>query len=222
MAQSVEHVLGKDEVPGPIPGRGLMQKKYISVDVETSGKTPGKYSMLSLGACVVGDTSRQFYAELKPLNDNFIDAAMRIACLGLNCLDGMKHIDKYNPERENFNPSLALNVLKEKGEEPKVVIPRFNDWVNSTAIGYRPIIAAAPIIFDGMFVSWYFDNFFEGENPFGHSGEDISSMYRGSVKNIYSSIKDLGLRTELTHNALDDAIQQAIEFEKILDTMNRE
>jgi uncharacterized OsmC-like protein len=28
-------------------------KTYISVDVETSGPTPGDYSLLSIGACLV-------------------------------------------------------------------------------------------------------------------------------------------------------------------------
>jgi hypothetical protein len=29
------------------------EKKYVSVDVESSGLTPGKYSCLSIGACIV-------------------------------------------------------------------------------------------------------------------------------------------------------------------------
>ena len=40
-----------------------LPKKYISFDVEASGLIPGKYSMLSIGACVVGDISKQFYKE---------------------------------------------------------------------------------------------------------------------------------------------------------------
>jgi len=34
-----------------------MDKKYVSFDVEASGRSPGKYSMLSLGACIVGNIS---------------------------------------------------------------------------------------------------------------------------------------------------------------------
>ena len=41
---------------------------YISVDVETSGPIPVEFSLLSLGACIVGNTSKTFYAEIKPLH----------------------------------------------------------------------------------------------------------------------------------------------------------
>ena len=222
MAQSVEHVLGKDEVPGPIPGRGFMDKKYVSVDVETSGSTPGKYSMLSLGACIVGDVNKRFYAELKPLNLNFDEAAMRVGCLGLKCLERLTFMDRYNPKSANFKPGLVLELLSQEGRRPDDAMLIFKAWLMSSTEGYKPVIAAAPIIFDGMFISWYFDNF-SIENPFGHSGEDINSMYRGAVRNNNTSIKDLGLRSdkELSHNALEDAIQQSIEFEKVLEIMNQ-
>ena len=61
-----------------------MDKKYISVDIEASGWTPGKYSMLSLGACLVGNTDVQFYRELKPLNRNYVLEAMKVRSLRLN------------------------------------------------------------------------------------------------------------------------------------------
>jgi hypothetical protein len=32
-----------------------MKRKYISVDIESTGRTPGKYSMIALGAAVVGE-----------------------------------------------------------------------------------------------------------------------------------------------------------------------
>lgn len=55
-----------------------MQKEeiYISVDIEASGPIPGEYSLLSIGACVVNQTSQTFYAELKLLNDNYLPNAL--------------------------------------------------------------------------------------------------------------------------------------------------
>lgn len=41
-----------------------MADAYFSVDVETAGPVPGLYSMLSFGACVVGEPESSFYAEL--------------------------------------------------------------------------------------------------------------------------------------------------------------
>lgn len=45
---------------------------YISVDIECSGPIPGEYSMLSLGACVVGyednkNNDYTLYLEIQPL-----------------------------------------------------------------------------------------------------------------------------------------------------------
>ena len=54
-------------------------ERYISVDVETAGPIPGEYSLLSLGACVVGHPDDTFYVEFKPLNDNAIPEALRVS-----------------------------------------------------------------------------------------------------------------------------------------------
>jgi len=56
---------------------------YISVDVEASGPIPGEYSLLSIGACLVGQPDQSFYVELKPLNDNFFEKAMDVTGLSL-------------------------------------------------------------------------------------------------------------------------------------------
>jgi hypothetical protein len=94
----------------------------------------------------------------------------------------------------------------------------YNEWVLENTIGYKPVEVARPIKFDGMFTAYYFDNFFDGSNPFGHIGEDITSLYRGVMKDLTLSIKDLGLQDEriIPHNALDDALQQAKEFNYVL------
>lgn len=197
-----------------------MEKKYISVDVETSGPTPGKYSMLSLGACIVGDTSVQFYRELKPLNHNYILEAMKVGCLGLYCCKCQSN-PEYYPKFESFNPEKVLKLLSEIGEEPSKAMSDFSDWVNQNTNGFEPVEAAAPIKFDGMFTAWYFDNFYPGKNPLGYSGVDIKSMYRGWANDENASTKNLVLgNKQLPHNALEDAIIQAKEFEIVLKKMN--
>lgn len=195
-----------------------MDKKYISVDVETTGPTPGKYSMLSLGACIVGDTSRKFYRELKPLNGNYILEAMKVGCLGLFCIKSFEHNVEYNPKSEEFNPRKVLKRLFQVGQTPEEAMSDFADWINQNTNGFEPIEAAAPIKFDGMFTAWYFDNFYSGKNPLGYSGIDIKSMYRGLMKDEHASTKDL-VGKKLPHNALEDAIIQAEEFEIVLKKM---
>lgn len=196
-----------------------MEKKYISVDIEASGPTPGRYSMLALGACIVENTNIQFYRELKPISKNFIAESMRVSCLGLRYLEDKKHIPEYNPKSPKFKPELILELLEDSGEDPKKVMRDFADWIVKNTKGFRAIEAAAPIKFDGMFTAYYFDNFY-GKNPFGHSGEDINSFYRGIKRDTNVNIHELKIYSKnLSHNALQDAISHAKSFEKILDMM---
>lgn len=197
---------------------GNFTKKYISVDVETSGAYPWNSSMLSLGACEVGNTDNIFYAELKPINKEYLADAMRVGCRGLKSLENLQGFEKYNTLSDNFDSKATLDILSEKGEDPQKVMTEFSKWVRTSTKGYKPILAAAPIIFDGPFINYYLDKFCNEENPFGHSGEDINSMFRGKAGDITAGIKELSLREkmQLKHNALDDAVQQAKEFYTIL------
>ena len=190
-------------------------KKYVSVDIEASGRSPGKYSMLSLGACIVGDTSIQFYRELKPISDKFIYASMKIGCLELECTKDKG--ERYDATSPKFSPRMVLDVLKEEGQEPKKVMNDFREWVVDSTKDYLPIIAATPMKVDGMFITWYFDNFCKYEDPFGYGGEDMNSVYHGKEKDRNVHMAELGLRPQsMPHHALQDAIIQAKEFEAVL------
>ena len=59
---------------------------YISVDVEAAGPIPGTYSLLSIGACVVGNPGQSFYSELKPISGAFVAKAMAVHGLSLETL----------------------------------------------------------------------------------------------------------------------------------------
>ncbi len=199
-------------------------KKYISVDVEASGPVPGRYSMLSVGACLVDDINVQFYRELKPVSFEFDLEALKVGSKGLHCLksySGELFGEELNPNCEKFNPNYVLNILDKEGVFPKEAMHDFEVWIKKNTKGDKPIIAAAPILFDGMYISWYFNSFL-GRNPFGFSGEDINSFSRGLNKNIDYSIKQLNMRNgELSHNALEDAVQQAKEFKYLLDSIKK-
>ncbi len=199
-----------------------MPKLYISVDVETSGPTPGKYSLLSIGACVVGDTSKQFYRELKPLTTTAIPEALKVCVPGFRNLDQYRNEEEFNPLSRTFSPQRVMTILSQKGEEPSIAMADFANWINQVSVGFDPIESAAPIKFDGMFTSWYFDQFCPGQSPLGYRGEDISSLYRGVTGNMQARLEDLGLRKNgLPHNALEDAIIQAQEMEAVLELMKK-
>jgi hypothetical protein len=36
------------------------REEFVSVDVETTGPIPGEYSLVSIGACLVGNPARTF------------------------------------------------------------------------------------------------------------------------------------------------------------------
>ena len=52
------------------------------------------------------------------------------------------------------------------------------EWVASVAGDARPVFVGYPVVFDWMFLHWYFVAF-AGESPFGFSGAlDIKTMYQ--------------------------------------------
>jgi DNA polymerase III epsilon subunit-like protein len=171
-------------------------EKYISVDVETSGPIPGEFSMLSIGACVVGETYKSFYVELKPLNGNFTNRAIEVS-------------------------GLSIKELKEKGTEPKEAMRKFKEWIEKVSGDARPVFVGFNATFDWMFCHWYFMKFLD-KDPFGVSGLDIKAYYMGMKNCNWSETIKKKIRSEFpskrkhTHNALDDAIEQAEIFEEIL------
>src|SRR5205807_5143065 len=87
---------------------------FISVDIETSGPIPGEYSMLSLGACVVGRRDEGFYAELKPISDKAVPDALKVT-------------------------GFDLAELGRTGEGPEAVMVKFRDWLAGACGGRKPV-----------------------------------------------------------------------------------
>ena len=178
-------------------GRNFWEEAYISVDIETAGPIPGEYSMLSLGACLVDAPEVTFYMELKPINDRFISAALRVS-------------------------GLTLEHLTTIGRDPGEAMRVFGDWVRVVATNRIPVFVGFNASFDWSFVNWYF-HLFLGDNPFGIGAVDIKSYYMGlsgcQWKETTSSQLPHRFRPShrQTHNALDDAIAQAEIFKKLLE-----
>lgn len=168
---------------------------FISVDVEAAGPIPGKYSLLSIGACVVGDSAKNFYAELKPINFNSLPEALAVA-------------------------GFDLHELDRTGLDPHEALEQFETWLRSVTLDQQPpIFVGYPLAFDWMFVAYYFQHFL-GRNPFGYQGLDIKSYNMGRTGSRWdqSGLDHTGkpFVIDLTHNAREDAIAQAKVFEHML------
>lgn len=172
-----------------------MNEIYISVDVEAAGPVPATYSMLSLGAVVVDDPKQTFYVELKPTNDQFVP-------------DAMKAVGR------------TLQDFAEKGRDPKDAMLAFRDWLRLVAKTGKPVFVGFNGAFDWAFVNFYFHHHL-GENPFGFGGIDIKSYYMGMSGCTWDDTRSSRIASDLkgpaphTHNALDDAIEQAEMFRRM-------
>ncbi len=170
---------------------------YISVDVEASGPIPGEYSMLALGACAVHDTSQTFYREFKPITDRYLQEAVQVS--------GLDH-----------------EKLKETGVDPAEGMTDFENWIKQVSGDSKPVFTAFNATFDWMFTAYYFHRYL-GRNPFRISGLDIKAYYMGKLNTTWSDTAKRRIDKRLissrkhTHNALDDAVEQAELFRKMLE-----
>lgn len=184
---------------------------YFSADVETDGPIPGPFSILSFALVYAGkfdgttferprDFGLCFYRELKPISESFEPEALRV-----NGLDRAR---------------LVVN-----GEPPQRVMTDACLWVKQIADSDRAVLVAYPLSFDWSWLYWYFIRFSSHGSPFGHSRcFDIKTAI--AVKEHIPIAKagraqlPAALRStrEHSHNALDDAIEQAEIFAKIFES----
>lgn len=180
---------------------------YISADVEADGPIPGRYSMLSFGLAVAsrfdGDTftpaeprAQTFYRELRPVGEEWLPEAVAASGLDRDALAG-------------------------GGAEPTQAMAEARAWVESVAGDARPVLVGYPVVFDWMFLHWYFVEY-AGESPFGFSGAlDMKTIYQQKARVTLDAAGRTDLPPELratqphTHNALDDAVEQAQIFNKL-------
>lgn len=186
---------------------GTAKDVYISADIEADGPIPGRYSMLAFGLAVAATFNgatfepytparATFYRELKPVAEDFDAAALKVS-------------------------GLDRDLLVREGAEPAVAMRDAAAWVRTQAAGARPVMVGYPAVFDWMFIHWYFVHFV-GESPFGFSGAlDMKTMYQQKARVTLDLAGRADLPRELassrrhTHNALDDAMEQAEIFNRL-------
>lgn len=181
---------------------------YFSADVEADGAIPGPYSMLSFGFAVAGRFDGQdfevrdpeaetFYRELRPISEQFDPEALRVG-------------------------GLDRDRLVREGQAPGVAMSEAAAWVEDVAGEDRPVMVAFPASFDWLYLYWYFLSFSRSGSPFGFSScLDMKTIFqqRSGVVMDRAGLADLppALQAEHphTHNALDDAVEQAEIFQRL-------
>ncbi|MFI0407802.1 exonuclease [Actinomadura sp. 3N508] len=181
---------------------------YISADVEADGPIPGPYSMLSFGLVVCGTfdgteftasdpAERTFYAELKPISDDFVPEALAVSGL-----------DRERLAREGLDPAQAMSDAAA--------------WVKKVAGGTLPVLVAYPLAYDWMWLYWYWVRF-TSRSPFGHSRHlDIKTLYAAKARAMVAESTKRQMpgallsRRPHTHNARDDAMEQAELFQNLM------
>jgi hypothetical protein len=182
---------------------------FISVDVETDGPIPGPYSMLAAGLCVAGTydgtrferadlSAHTWYRELRPISDDFIPDALAVS-------------------------GLDRDALVAHGSDPAEAMRHAADWVVDVCGRARPVLVAYPLSFDWMFLHWYWHRF-AGGSPFGHSScldiKTLAQQHTGAVLDrLWKSEPPADIAPDLphTHNALDDAKEQAQLFANLFE-----
>lgn len=170
---------------------------FISVDIESAGPYPGRYSLLSIGACLVENPDDGFYVELKPVNQEMVEASLHAS-------------------------HLSLERLAKSGEEPLMAMRMFTNWIRQvTAADRKALMVGFNVPYVWSFINHYFLHYLS-DNPFGHSAIDIRAFYMGLIGCAWEETSMLYLssmfpkRQELPHDALADARLQASLFGKLL------
>jgi len=169
----------------------------ISVDIEASGPIPGRYSMLSIGACPVDNLDDGFYLEIQPTTDNFVPEAIAVS-------------------------GLDLTRLRSEGIAPSEAMKRFTTWLGQFE---HPVFVGFNASFDWSFVNFYFLEYSpERRNPFGIGALDIKAYAMGRLGTTWDETRSsrlairLGQMHDSSHHALEDARLQARLFRAISET----
>lgn len=165
---------------------------YIMVDIESDGPIPGDYSMISFGAVIVDEKlDKTFYGQLKPISEKWIPQALAVS---------------------GHSRAETLEF-----DTPKEVMLNFANWIKSNTKG-QAVFISDNNGFDWMFICWYFHHFID-KNPFGHSSQNLGSLYKGLVKDTFKNFKHLR-KTKHTHHPVDDAKGNAEALLTMKDEIN--
>ena len=209
-----------------------MKETWFSIDVESSGSVPGLYDLVSIGACEI-----LRHGLSKCTRCDYESADLEHGpCIVTSQVSHNKHLWDEHLRRTFYKEiiphggvvdseatgvhGLTREYLQEHGVDPKIAITQFIDWIVSVAGDTRPVFGSWST-FDWMWMGYYLEYYGKRYTyPFGPSSLELKSYYLGLVKGTEWRMTAKGrmpkddLCGAHTHNALDDAIEQAEMVEK--------
>jgi hypothetical protein len=174
---------------------------YLVTDVEADGPLPGKHSMISLASVARDENGAdlgEFEANLSPLPDATQDP------------DTMKWWGT-QPEAWKYSTT--------NPEDPEKVMRKYAAWIEQ--MPGKAVLAAHPVCFDFMWVTWYLQTFL-GHKVFEGPGVDIVTYAMATLDwkffdchRMYWPEEWLGGFTH-SHKAIDDARGFANAFVELM------
>ena len=166
---------------------------WFMVDIEALGPCPGFYSMTEF-ACVAyfrpPTYPLRFYGKFTITDAEMVDPEAAKFYEG----EQRPRVSEVTPEE------VAVHGT------PRQVMEAFSQWVNDTNQEGRgrPMFISDNNGFDYQFINYYLHRYVK-RNIFGHSSQNLGSLYKGVVRNMYESFKHLR-DTQHTHHPLDDCL----------------
>ena len=186
-----------------------MSEIYVSVDIETDGPSPGKHSLMSIGAAAfvrgVAIPKATFEINLQPEPGAVQDP------------DTMAWWASQDPKVYAHATQNALPAQE--------AIAQFVDWVKR--LPGSPVLVTYPT-WDAAWLTYYIGKYHEGKNPFGIGSLDIKSLamgalnvatFKGTTKKAFPREWFMGTPHH-SHEALQDAIGQGMLLVRILDSLS--
>jgi hypothetical protein len=186
---------------------------YFSTDIESDGPIPGPNSMLSFASVAMSliedvpgyKVLGTFTANLHPLEDASQD-----------------------PKTMLFweDNKAAWKAHRKDLQDPWKAMNNYVAWVNSFGKEPSKHFVAAPAGFDFTHMFWYMMKF-TGTTPFGWRAIDINSVAMGAFNIPYSKAgkfinQYIPQGFPHTHIALDDAMEQGVQFCNMLNDLSPE
>jgi len=156
----------------------MATSKHIVVDVESNGPVIGQDSMIAFGMVIVEPGfGRTFKGLVRPISEHYVPSALAVS--------GFTH-----EETKEF-------------DEPELVMKAASQWIKENVNG-MPLFWSDNNGYDKPWMHWYFLNFNDGVDPFGHSSRRIADFICGVEKDIRFQWKKLR-EFPHTHDPVDDA-----------------